>query len=212
VVLRAVGFRLVRKMRDMRHRENRRAIPHSADSVRNDGFFCGFLRHQEKSDQGMRVRAYEETDLEELKRIHAVQGFSYGFPDLGNPLFLTKLVLVGEDSGREEAAGEDSCRDEAQSNIDDGCAPTKNKIAGAALLRLTAEAYLLLDPKAGTPRERWEWLLGLHAVTEREAERRGLEDVHAWLPPEIAGKFGKRLRRLGWVRDDEWTPYCKRFG
>lgn len=156
----------------------------------------------------MRVRAYEDGDLKELQRIHGEQGFSYPFPDLGNPLFLTKLVLVGEESGREEAAEEQPCREEAAGTTD---APTE-KIVGAALLRLTAEAYLLLDPKAGTPRERWEWLLGLHAVTEREAGRRGLEDVHAWLPPEIAGKFGKRLAKLGWIRDDVWTPYCKRLG
>jgi hypothetical protein len=104
---------------------------------------------------------------------------------LGNPLFLTKLVL-----GREEGG---------------------TGIAGAALLRLTAEAYLLLDPEAGSPREKWQWMLGLHEATRRDALARGLEDVHAWLPPEIAKKFGKRLTRLGWVRDDEWTPYCKRL-
>jgi hypothetical protein len=159
----------------------------------------------------MRVRAYEEADLDALRAIHTAQGFAYPFPDLRNPLFLTKLVLVGEKAGREETSGKEACREGAQQC----CAPTgKNTgqgIVGAALLRLTSEAYLLLDPKAGTPRQRWEWLLGLHAVTEREAVRRGL-DVHAWLPPEIAAKFGKRLTRLGWVRDDEWTPYCKRFG
>jgi hypothetical protein len=159
----------------------------------------------------MLVRAYEKRDFEELRRIHAAQGFGYAFPDLGNPLFLTKLVLTseeaGENEGREEVAKEQSCRDGAQGS----CAPT-GRIVGAALLRLTAEAYLLLEPEAGTPRRRWEWLLGLHGATEREAARRGLEDVHAWLPPEIAGKFGKRLRKLGWVRDDEWTPYCRRLG
>jgi hypothetical protein len=78
-------------------------------------------------------------------------------------------------------------------------------------LRLTAEAYLLLDPRAGTPRERWQWLLALHAAAERDAWHRGLEDVHAWLPPPIAGKFGKRIARLGWRRDDAWTPYCKKL-
>jgi len=78
-------------------------------------------------------------------------------------------------------------------------------------LRLTAEAYLLLDPDAGSPREKWESLLALHEVTRRDALARGLEDVHAWLPPAITKKFGKRLTRLGWVRDDEWTPYCKRL-
>jgi len=155
----------------------------------------------------MRVRSYEETDLQKLQSIHATQGFSYPFPDLRNPLFMTKLVLLDE-SGREEAAGRTGAQDGAEA--DRSCAPAEN-IVGAALLRLTAEAYLLLDPNAGSPRERWQWLLGLHAVTEREAARRGLEDVHAWLPPEIAAKFGKRLARLGWIRDDVWTPYCRKL-
>lgn len=133
----------------------------------------------------MEIREYEEKDLAALRAIHARQGFEYAFPDLGNPLFLTKLVLGREEGGK--------------------------GIAGAALLRLTAEAYLLLDPKRGTPKERWQWLLRLHEATRRQAWERGLEDVHAWLPPEIAAKFGRRLTRLGWVRDDEWTPYCKRL-
>jgi hypothetical protein len=85
------------------------------------------------------------------------------------------------------------------------------RILGAALLRLTAEAYLLLDPRAGTPRERWQWLLALHEAARRDAWQRGLEDVHAWLPPPIAQKFGRRLERLGWRRDDSWTPYCIRL-
>jgi len=133
----------------------------------------------------MKIRAYEESDLGALRAIHARQGFGYVFPDLANPLFLTKLVLGREEGGK--------------------------GIAGAALLRLTAEAYLLLDPEAGSPREKWQWLLGLHEATRRDALARGLEDVHAWLPPAIAQKFGKRLTKLGWVRDDEWTPYCKRL-
>lgn len=86
-----------------------------------------------------------------------------------------------------------------------------SRILGVALLRLTAEAYLLLDPRAGTPRERWQWLLALHEAARRDAWQRGLEDVHAWLPPPIAKKFGRRLERLGWRRDDAWTPYCFRF-
>jgi len=64
----------------------------------------------------MKIRAYEESDLEALRAIHARQGFGYAFPDLGDPLFLTKLVLGGKRAGRE--------------------------LPGAALLRLTAEAYL----------------------------------------------------------------------
>jgi hypothetical protein len=41
---------------------------------------------------------------------------------------------------------------------------------------------------------------------------RGLDDAHAWLPPPIAKRFGRRLEALGWLRDDAWTPYCFRLG
>ncbi|MGC0771567.1 MAG: hypothetical protein WB543_01425 [Candidatus Acidiferrum sp.] len=143
----------------------------------------------------MQVREYRESDLNALRAIHAAQGFQYPLPDLSNPLFVTKLILSDADKENE---GEEN-------------AVPQEKIIGAALLRLTAEAYLLLDPKAGTPRQRWQLLLQLHAATERDAWRRGLEDVHAWLPPPIARKFGKRIETLGWRRDDSWTPYCKRL-
>ena len=130
----------------------------------------------------MPVREYQESDLAHLRAIHAKQGFDYALPDLSNPLFVTKKVLASDGA-----------------------------IVGAAFLRLTAEAYLLLDPHAGTPRERWQWLLALHAAAEHDAWQRGLEDVHAWLPPPIAKKFGKRITQLGWIRDDTWTPYCKKL-
>jgi hypothetical protein len=147
----------------------------------------------------MRIREYRESDLAALRAIHAAQGFGYPLPDLNNPLFVTKLILsregAAENSDARESAGESA----------------QEKIIGAALLRLTAEAYLLLDPNAGTPRDRWNGLLDLHAAAERDAWQRGLEDVHAWLPPPIANKFGKRITHLGWNRDDTWTTYCKRL-
>jgi hypothetical protein len=99
----------------------------------------------------MQIREYRESDLAALRAIHAAQGFAYPLPDLRNPLFVTKLVLSAENA--EESNGE----------------AAQEKIIGAALLRLTAEAYLLLDPKAGTPRERLQWLLQLHAAAERDA-------------------------------------------
>jgi hypothetical protein len=142
----------------------------------------------------MLVREYRESDLAQLRAIHAAQGFDYALPDLSNPLFVTKLVLAKDNdvSDQPHAAGD-------------------GPFVGAAFLRLTAEAYLLLDPRAGTPRQRWQWLLALHAATERDAWQRGLEDAHAWVPPPIATKFGKRLARLGWLRDDAWTPYCRKL-
>lgn len=154
----------------------------------------------------MQVREYRESDLAALRAIHAAQGFEYPLPDLSNPLFVTKLILLDDSRpGHVGAEGSASTADAANP------APSQEKIIGAALLRLTAEAYLLLDPKAGTPRQRWQWLLQLHAASERDAWQRGLEDVHAWLPPPIASKFGSRIAQLGWNRDDAWTPYCKRL-
>ena len=150
----------------------------------------------------MRIREYCESDLAALRAIHAAQGFDYPLPDLRNPLFVTKLVIAEPESGNETDAVAPDVAD---------IGARREKIIGAALLRLTAEAYLLLDPNAGTPRDRWRWLLGLHAAAERDAWQRGLEDVHAWLPPAIARKFGKRIESLGWRRDDTWTPYCKRL-
>jgi hypothetical protein len=78
----------------------------------------------------------------------------------------------------------------------------------AALLRLTAEAYLLADPREGTPRQRWQWLLALHESTRRAAVARGLADVQAFLPPQVAQGFGRRLAKLGWRRDP-WTCYTR---
>jgi hypothetical protein len=73
------------------------------------------------------------------------------------------------------------------------------------------EMYLLADPGAGTPRERYARLLVLHEAGRNDLLARGLDDAHAWLPPPIARRFGSRLEALGWIRDDAWTPYCRRL-
>ena len=125
----------------------------------------------------MLVREYEEGDLDALRRMHAQQGFDYAFPDLANPLFVSKLEVE-----------------------DEGC------VVMASLARLTCETYLLLALGDGKPRERYERLLALHRAGERDLLARGLHDAHAWLPPPLATKFGRRLTALGWVRDDAWTP------
>ena len=128
----------------------------------------------------MLVRSYTGADLDSLRARHAAQGFSYDFPDVdGDPLFLVRAVV--EDGGRPRMA---------------------------ALLRLTAEAYLLADPRDGTPRERWQWLLALHEATRRGAAARGLADVQAFLPPRVTRAFGRRLAKLGWRRDP-WACYTK---
>lgn len=147
----------------------------------------------------MLIREYTPAHLEALRCMHARQGFDYAFPNLDDPLFISKLI-VEDDNGA---------------------------VAMASLARLTCEIYLLLDPGAGAPassgegkppqsnsaiqrpRERFARLLALHRAAEQDLLARGLEDAHAWLPPPIARRFGRRLESLGWVRDDAWTPYCR---
>jgi hypothetical protein len=140
----------------------------------------------------MKIREYGDADLAALRRMHASQGFAYPFPDLRDPIFVSKLVLE-DDAGRP---------------------------AMASLARLTCEMYLLVDrdvnrdaeaAEATSPRERHAQLLALHDAGQRDLIARGLDDAHAWLPPQIAKRFGRRLSTLGWMRDDAWTPYCKRF-
>jgi hypothetical protein len=155
------------------------------------------------------VRPYTDADLDALRRAHASQGFDYPFPDLRDPIFVSKLVLE-DDAGR---------------------------VVMASLARLTCEMYLLVDrdtenraqdntldatnelsfrgidaaKRAGKPRERYRQMLALHQACEQDLLARGLDDAHAWLPPPIARRFGRRLAALGWVRDDAWTPYCFRL-
>lgn len=131
----------------------------------------------------MLIREYKESDLGALRRMHAHQGFDYAFPDLANPLFVSKLVVEDDE----------------------------NRVVMASLARLTCEMYLLLAPGEGRARERYDRLLALHRAGECDLVARGLHDAHAWLPPPIAKKFGRRLKALGWVRDDAWTPYCRRL-
>ncbi|MFY9805110.1 MAG: hypothetical protein WA211_21080 [Candidatus Acidiferrales bacterium] len=136
--------------------------------------------------------------------MHARQGFEYPFPDLRDPIFVSKLVLE-DDAGR---------------------------VAMASLARLTCEIYLLVDRSTGADgaqkdgtsarleknaaargaRERYAQMLELHRACEGDLLGRGLDDAHAWLPPPIARRFGRRLAALGWIRDDTWTPYCFRLG
>src|SRR5207247_2840460 len=140
-----------------------------------------FFQPVKRSEIPMLIRGYHESDLHALRAIHAAQGFDYALPDLSNPLFVTKLVLSDANVAPPGACpGEVGTAaslplEEASALRDAGLKPgaTQEKILGAALLRLTAEAYLLLDPRAGTPRERWQWLLALHAAAERDAWQRG---------------------------------------
>jgi hypothetical protein len=145
----------------------------------------------------MRIREYESGDLEVLQRMHATQGFGYPLPNLESPLFLSKLVLESND------LIDESSREVADRKSQ---SPAPGRVTMAILQRLTAETYLLHDPHAGTPRQRWECFLALHEAARREAAAKGLDDVQAFLPPSIARAFGRRLAQLGW-KQDPWPCF-----
>lgn len=128
----------------------------------------------------MEIRPYKQEDLPELQRIHRAQGFAYPFPNLEDPLFHIKLV--GEQDGR---------------------------IVNAAVARLTAEVFFLMDPSEGTPRDRYHNFVKLHDEGCKAAfYQGGLSDIQCWMPPEIVKPFGRRLARLGWKRPP-WTPFYR---
>ena len=185
----------------------------------------------------MRIREYTSGDLDALRHLHAAQGFAYPLPDLDSPLFVTRLVLEDDSEGEDrrgngrhsttnchsERSEESLCPSGEQNREILRCARNDHKEQGssssrgrsaprivmAALLRLTAETYLLHDPRAGTPRQRWQRLLALHEAARRDAAARGLDDVQAFLPPPIARSFGRRLARLGWT-PDPWPCFSRR--
>jgi hypothetical protein len=155
----------------------------------------------------MRIREYTAADFDEMRRLHAAQGFGYPLPDLDSPLFVSKLVL--EDDAVDISAGSSGTLSAAGTCADSRSRAQKSGIAMAVLLRLTAEAYLLHDPAAGTPRSRWHNFLALHDAARNSATAQGLDDVQAFLPPRVARAFGRRLSRLGWTRDP-WDCFSQR--
>ena len=236
----------------------------------------------------VRIREYTPADLDALRRMHASQGFDYPFPDLSDPIFISKLIVEDDDgrpvmaslarltcemyllidrepsvrhsersdrtvvclpegtSGRageeslfgsaspgwkrdpsspsrasasaeESQAARDSAQDDAirargHSGEAQGLSPVK-KDAPQALSSLPQAAAEAETPERQgvAARERWAQILALHRAGELDLLARGLDDAHAWLPPPIAKRFGRRLASLGWLRDDSWTPYCKRL-
>ena len=80
------------------------------------------------------------------------------------------------------------------------------KIAMMSFLKVRSEIYVLVDHNVGTPEERWEWLKEINAHMAEEARKKGLDQVTAFLPPELDKAFGKRLEEMGYVKG-LWQSY-----
>lgn len=128
----------------------------------------------------MLIRPYTREDFPEVKALHASQGFEYALPDLDAHSFLVRCVI--EENGR---------------------------VTHAAFLRKTSEAYWVFDP-AQSRRERLGRLLAISKEMAAPAQRAGIDDVHAFLPPQIVNEtLHRTLLRLGWERP-LWTCYSRK--
>ena len=122
----------------------------------------------------MKLREYRESDLERLREIHRKQGFNFPFPEI-DEAFACGCVAVDE----------------------------QDCVQMAGFIKISSEAYLFSDRNAGTAKERWQALLGIHETIRRDATSLGLQEVELWLPPELTtgpnSPFVRRLKRLGWT-------------
>lgn len=128
----------------------------------------------------MKVRQYTEADFDRIKELHIQSGLDYVFPDVPNKEFFSGRV-VGVDG----------------------------EVGMAAFLKLSAEAYLICDPKWRNPAWRFEALRQLSHQCNNDARDVGVTEVVAFLPPKMVSKFGRRLGKLGWekVRNDWQCVY-----
>ena len=124
------------------------------------------------------IREFQTSDVERTREIHEENGLPENcFPDLADPLFVVKLAVEHD-----------------------------GKPVMASFLKGASELFLIVDHSAGTPEERWEWLQQLTVEMKSRAWALGLDQMSAWIPPEIADSFEKRLIELGFT-ESKWRCF-----
>lgn len=124
------------------------------------------------------IRPYKVTDFDAIKEMHSRSGLPAScMPQPTNPNFIVRLVA-------ENGSG----------------------ISHFGGVKLTGEAFVLVDHEQGTEQQRWETLSELIAHGLHGAAKYGLDDVSAWLPKEIEKSFGPRLQSIGWLKSP-WQSY-----
>lgn len=127
------------------------------------------------------IRDYQPEDEEQIKELHKEQGLDYSMYDLNSPLCFVKKVRV--EGGR---------------------------VVGAMILRLTAEAILVVS---GSPVAKGRAIEELQPEVLSEAHNKGLDDIVCVVPPEILTSFQPVLERMKWIRDREgWVMYSRDTG
>lgn len=127
------------------------------------------------------IRDYSD-DAEALRKIHAQMGLDYSLPDLSSPLFAVKKVAIGKDG----------------------------EVVGAGLLRITAEAFLLLSPSLSNSRKLLT-MKSLQPEVLSEAWKLGIDEVECRIPETVLdANFEASLRYFGWSKDrPDWWPWSR---
>lgn len=119
----------------------------------------------------MTVRPMRESDINALKDLYQLQGFSYTFPDLNGPQMAAVMVVADDDD---------------------------TPICAAAA-RVIPELYLWCGKVP--PAAMLRYVRMLHDAMAIRLRELGYHEANAYLPPEVDGRFGRWLeRRFGWVR------------
>jgi len=80
----------------------------------------------------------------------------------------------------------------------------------AMLARLSAEILIFNDPAWLGPRGRWDKGIRLYRILEKDLRSRGIAQVWGRIPEEIAAGFGRRIRGIGFKRE-EFPVFVKEF-
>jgi hypothetical protein len=82
----------------------------------------------------------------------------------------------------------------------------EGQIAMLCFVKLRTELYLYVDHNVGTPEQRWEWLQAFTEDIKQQAWKLGLDQLTAFVPPDVDESFAKRMVELGFERT-KWIPY-----
>ena len=120
------------------------------------------------------IREYKSSDFEKIVELYGEQPFVYNFPDKDE--FVSIEVVVNNEDSIQMVLGS----------------------------RKVIEYYLLINPNTTmNPFIKWNYIKELIKQSWIKLSKAGYKQVFAWLPPEIARSFGKRLMKIG-AKIYEW--------
>lgn len=114
-----------------------------------------------------------------VKELHERMKIGYEFPKLDSELFCVKKLILENEEP-----------------------------VAAGALKLTSEAFLWVEPNRSDYKKSID-IVTLMQYCHDRARLLGLQDITAWVPPEIEASFAGMLQKLGWERSP-WASWSTR--